>query len=170
MTLRLTGLLRKGPASAGPFYFGPPAQPTRYVPGVRFEAAFRRFVKRSSDKRLERTVGSDRGLRFVFRTMARAYRPGRAAGWSGDIRYELTGSNGAVRTWTVTCTSTGARAVPASAPDPALTIKLGLADFIRLAGQDLDPAVALLTGRMDLEGDFEVAVRLGEMFGQPSAY
>jgi hypothetical protein len=138
--------------------------------GVRFEAVFRQFVRRSSDARLERTAGSERGLKVVFGAMSRAYRPDRAAGWSGDIRYELTDSRGAVRTWTVTCTPTGAHAVPAAAPDPALTIKLGLVDFIRLAGRDLDPAVALLTGRMDLEGNFDVAVRLGEMFGQPSAY
>jgi putative sterol carrier protein len=149
----------------------PSATPaTATLHGVRFEAAFRRFVKRSTDRRLERTVGSDRGLRFVFRTMARAYRPDRAAGWTGDIRYELTDSRGAVRVWTVSCGATDARARESAEPDPALTIKLGLADFIRLAGQDLDPAVALLTGRMDLEGDFDVAVRLGEMFGQPSAY
>jgi hypothetical protein len=138
--------------------------------GVRFEAVFRQFVRRSSDARLERTAGSERGLKVVFGAMSRAYRPDRAAGWSGDIRYELTDSRGAVRTWTVTCTPGGASAVPAAAPDPALTIKLGLVDFIRLAGRDLDPAVALLTGRMDLEGNFDVAVRLGEMFGQPSTY
>jgi len=134
------------------------------------ERIFQRFVKRSSDRRLERTIGSDRGLRVVFRMMSRAYRPDRAAGFSGDIRYELTDSRGAVRTWTVTCGADGASARESAEPNPALTIKLGLADFIRLAGQDLNPAVALLSGRMDLEGDFAVAVRLGEMFGQPSAY
>ena len=39
----------------------------------------------------------------------------------------------------------------------------------RVAAGDLDPAKALLTGRMDLEGDFAVAIRLAAMFGQPSA-
>jgi putative sterol carrier protein len=134
------------------------------------EAIFQRFVKRSSDERLERTVGSERGLRLVFGAMAKAYRPDRAAGWTGDIRYELTDSRGAVRTWTVSCGATGARARESAEGYPTVTIKLSLADFVRLAGRDLDPAVALLTGRMDLEGDFGVAVKLGEMFGQPSAY
>jgi putative sterol carrier protein len=134
------------------------------------EAAFRAFVKRSSDMRLERTVGSESGLKVVFAAMARAYRPERAAGWTGDIRYELKRADGAVRTWTVTCDATSARARAAATLDPALTIRLALADFIRLAGRDLDPVKALLTGRMDLEGDFDVAVRLGDMFGQPSGY
>jgi putative sterol carrier protein len=136
----------------------------------RGEAIFQRFVRRSSDARLERTIGSDRGLRFVFRAMARAYRPDQADGFSGDIRYELKDSQGALHTWTVTCGPSGARAAPSPAPGPALTIKLALADFVRLAARELDPAVALLSGRLDLEGDFDVAVRLGRMFGQPSPY
>ena len=60
------------------------------------EAIFQRFVRRSSDQRLERTIGSDRGLRFVFAQMARAYRPDRAAGWAGDIRYELARADGSI--------------------------------------------------------------------------
>ena len=129
-----------------------------------------RFVRRSSDERLERTVGSGRGLRLVFAAMARAYRPDRAGGVSGDIRYELTDARGRVRTWTVTCGPDGAHAAPQAPGEPALTIKAGVADFIRVAGGDLDPVKALLSGRMDLEGDFAVAMRLGEMFGQRSPY
>jgi hypothetical protein len=134
------------------------------------EALFQRFVRRSSDERLERSIGSERGLRIVFRQMVRAYRPERTAGWTGDIRYELTASGGAVRTWTVSCGPAQASAREGAEPDPALTIKLSVADFIRLAGRDLDPAKALLSGRLDLAGDFSVALRLGEMFGQPPAY
>jgi putative sterol carrier protein len=52
---------------------------------------------------------------------------------------------------------------------PALKVKAGVADFVRIAGRDLDPGKALLTGRLDLEGDLALAARLGEMFGQPSA-
>jgi hypothetical protein len=132
------------------------------------EALFQRFVRRASDRRLERTLGSDRGLRFVFAQMARAYRPDRAAGWAGDIRYELARSDGAVRAWTVSCGPDGARARAGVAPDPSLTIRLGVADFLRVAAGELDPAKALLSGRLDLAGDFAVAMRLASMFGQPS--
>ena len=132
------------------------------------ESLFQRFVRRSSDRRLERTVGSPRGLRFVFAQMARAYRPERADGWSGDIRYELTRSDGATQTWTVTCGRTAARAREGGAPQPDLTIRLSGADFIRVAARELDPAKALLSGRLDLEGDFVVAMRLAAMFGQAS--
>lgn len=132
------------------------------------EALFQRYVRRSSDRRLERTVGSARGLRFVFAQMARAYRPERSGGWTGDIRYELTRSDGAAQVWTVTCEPARARARAGAAPDPQLTLKLSVPDFIRIAARDLDPAKALLSGRLDLEGDFAVAMRLAAMFGQPS--
>jgi hypothetical protein len=132
------------------------------------ERIFFSYVQRSSDERLERTVGSPRGLRVVFAAMARAYRPDRAGGFSGDIRYELTDAQGRARTWTVSCSPQGARARPGAAAAPALTIKLALADFIRVAGRDLDPVKALLSGRMELEGDFALAMRLAQMFGQPS--
>jgi putative sterol carrier protein len=46
---------------------------------------------------------------------------------------------------------------------------MGLADFIRMAGNDLDPGKALLTGRLDFDGDLTIAPRLGEMFGQDPA-
>jgi predicted lipid carrier protein YhbT len=132
------------------------------------EALFQRFVRRSSDRWLERTIGSPRGLRIVFAQMARMYRPDAAAGWTGDIRYELTGSDGGTRTWTVTCEPASARVRGHAEPDPDLTLKLSLADFIRVAAGELDPAKALLSGRLDLEGDFAIAMRLAAMFGQPS--
>jgi hypothetical protein len=134
------------------------------------ERLFTWFVRRSSDERLERTIGSRRGLAIVFGAMARAYRPDRAGGFSGDIRYELTAAHGGVRTWTVACGPDGARAAPRATSAPALTIKTTVADFARVAGQDLDPVKALLSGRMELEGDFALALRLGDMFAQPSSH
>jgi putative sterol carrier protein len=56
-----------------------------------------------------------------------------------------------------------------TASAPALTLELGVVDFVRMAGGDLDPGKALLTGRMDMAGDLAIAARLGEMFGQPGA-
>ena len=51
---------------------------------------------------------------------------------------------------------------------PDLTIRLGVADFLRVAAGELDPVKALLSGRLDLAGDFAVAMRLAAMFGQDS--
>ncbi len=166
-----------GPAAARPVPGGQPSSPaqtwrTDRVRTLRTAAqahgtrALKTFVQRSDDRRLERTVGSSRGLAAVFSAMASRFEPEAAAGFTGDLRYELRGGDGGLRTWTVTCRLDGASAVASARPDPAVTIKLALADFVRLAAGELDPGKALLTGRLDLEGDFAVATRLGEMFGE----
>jgi hypothetical protein len=134
------------------------------------EEAFGRFVRSSGDRRLERTVGSDPGLRVLFGGMAQRFRPDRALGWTGEILYELRTEDGTLKPWTVEIARDHARARPGRTPDPAVTLRVGLADFVRIAGRDLEPGRALVTGRMEIEGDVNVATRLGEMFGEPSAY
>jgi alkanesulfonate monooxygenase SsuD/methylene tetrahydromethanopterin reductase-like flavin-dependent oxidoreductase (luciferase family) len=133
------------------------------------ERAFQAFVRRSDDRRLERTVGSDAGLRFLFGAMAQQFVPAKAQGFSGDVQYELRAGDGSLRTWTVHIAGDHATVRPGAVADPALTLRIALADFVRMAARDLDPGKALLTGRLDLEGDFALAARLGEMFGQPAA-
>jgi alkanesulfonate monooxygenase SsuD/methylene tetrahydromethanopterin reductase-like flavin-dependent oxidoreductase (luciferase family)/putative sterol carrier protein len=136
----------------------------------RGERAFRRLVKSSGDARLERFAGSDAALRFLFGTMASRYDPARAGGFAGELQYDLRAGDGRVRTWTVAVAGDRAEARPGPAHDPKLTVKVGLADFLRIAAGELDPGRALLAGQLDLAGDFSVAARLGEMFGQPSAF
>jgi alkanesulfonate monooxygenase SsuD/methylene tetrahydromethanopterin reductase-like flavin-dependent oxidoreductase (luciferase family) len=135
----------------------------------RGERAFQAFVRRADDRRLERTIGSDRGLRLIFGAMAQAYVPEAAGGFSGELEYRLRRADGTVVDWTVAIDGERAAVRPGPAKAPALKLMLGVADFVRIAGRDLDPGKALLTGRLDLEGDLAVAARLGEMFGQPSA-
>ena len=133
----------------------------------RGERAFRAFVGRSGDARLERTAGSAAGLRVIFGAMERQFAAERAGGFTGDIQYNLRGADGAIRSWTVTIADGRAAARPGASPGGAkLTITVATADFVRIAAQELDPVKAVLTGRLELAGDFAVAMKLGEMFGQ----
>ena len=135
------------------------------------ERAFRAFVRRSDDRRLERTAGSGTRAEGALRRDGaglRARQGGAAS--AGDLQYDLRRSNGERRQLDGRRSGPSARASgPGTASAPALTLKLGVVDFVRMAGGDLDPGKALLTGRMDMEGDLAVAARLGEMFGQPAA-
>ena len=133
------------------------------------EQAFAAFVRRSDDRRLERTAGSDAGLRLLFAAMARAYTPEGARGFDGELQYDLRRSDGRVARWTLRAAPSGAAARQGPAGAPALVLRMTVADFVRMAGGDLDAGKALLTGRLDLEGDFDVAGRLGDMFGRASA-
>jgi alkanesulfonate monooxygenase SsuD/methylene tetrahydromethanopterin reductase-like flavin-dependent oxidoreductase (luciferase family)/putative sterol carrier protein len=127
--------------------------------------AFAAFVRRSDDRRLERTLGTELGLRLLFGGMAQRFRPDKAQGFAGDIQYELR-ADGAVKPWVVSIDGRTATARPGRASTPSVTIKTGVADFLRIAARELDPGKALITGQMVLEGDFTIATRLGEMFGE----
>jgi len=137
---------------------------------ARGEQAFQAFVRRAPDGRLERTAGSNAGLKVIFAGMERQFVPARAGGFAGDIQYNLRPADGGPRSWTVTIAGDRATARPGASEHPKLTITLSVADFVRIAGRDLDPVKAVLTGRLELAGDFGVAMRLGEMFGQPPAF
>lgn len=127
--------------------------------------ALRAFVARSDDARLERTLGSAPGLRLLFGAMARRFDPEAAAGFEGEIAYELRDARGRERAWTVVVAEGRARARPGPSGVAALTVRMGTSDLVRLAAGELDAGSALLSGRLDLEGDTAVAMRLGDMFG-----
>jgi alkanesulfonate monooxygenase SsuD/methylene tetrahydromethanopterin reductase-like flavin-dependent oxidoreductase (luciferase family)/putative sterol carrier protein len=137
------------------------------------EAAFAAFGRRSDDRRIERVVGSEAGLRVLFGGMARRFVPDKANGFEGEIEYVLSTTDGGVKPWVVEVTGppqARASVRPGRAGDPRLKLSVPLADFVRIATRDLDPGKALMTGRLVLEGDFAVATQLGEMFGEPSSY
>src|SRR4051812_31121811 len=161
------------PSDSGPPAAGTPAASNGGATGrlARLgEEAFTRFVRSAGDRRLERIVGSDAGLRVLFTGMAQRFRPDRALGWTGAILYELRAADGRVKPWTVDVGRDRASARPGRAEQPALTLRVGVADFVRIAGRDLDPGRALVTGRLEIEGDVVVATRLGEMFGEPARF
>lgn len=151
---------------------GRPAEPGGEGPRVgawlaeRGEQAFGALVRRGDDRLLERTVGSDVGLRALFAAMALRFDPERAAGFAGTIRYELRTAEGAEKPWSVEVTDGKASARPGREGDARLTLRMTVTDFVRIAGGDLDPGKAVLTGRLRIEGDVRVALRLGEMFGR----
>jgi hypothetical protein len=135
----------------------------------RGEKAFASWVRRSDDKTLERTIGSDAGLRVIFMGMARRFRPDKAGGFEGEILYELK-TNGTRKPWTVDIRAGKATARQGDARDPKLTLALATTDFVRLIARDADPGKLLMTGRLYMEGDFQVATKLAEMFGEPSQF
>jgi alkanesulfonate monooxygenase SsuD/methylene tetrahydromethanopterin reductase-like flavin-dependent oxidoreductase (luciferase family)/putative sterol carrier protein len=132
------------------------------------ESAFAAFVRGRSDAQLERTVGSNAGLRLIFKGMERAFVPAKANGFSGEFQYELTGRNGD-RDWVVRIED-GERvtAEPGRAQKPGVTFRTSVPTFARIASGEIHPSKAMLEGELEIHGDFELAARLGEMFGQDS--
>jgi alkanesulfonate monooxygenase SsuD/methylene tetrahydromethanopterin reductase-like flavin-dependent oxidoreductase (luciferase family) len=130
----------------------------------------RQLVARTSDARLERLLASDRAQRTVFRTIARRFDPTRAAGFQGAIGYDLGMSDGTRRLWAIEVRDGRAEAREGGVADPALTIRVPLADFARAIADGSSFYPLILDGRMTMEGDLALANRMAEMFGGRSNY
>jgi alkanesulfonate monooxygenase SsuD/methylene tetrahydromethanopterin reductase-like flavin-dependent oxidoreductase (luciferase family)/putative sterol carrier protein len=129
------------------------------------ESAFAAFVKGRTDEQLDRLMSSGPGLRVLFKGMETAFDAEKAHGFSGEVMYDLRSSRGP-RPWTVAIDASRAVAEQRAASDPTVTLRADVPVFVRIAAGELDPARAMLEGKLEVEGDFTVAARLGEMFGQ----
>ena len=128
---------------------------------------FARFVRGASDEQLEKRFGNGLAQRALFTGMARQFDPRFAFGFEGDILYELAhhGDGRPPERWTVRVKEDHAEAIPDADGEPAVTLKLSIPDFARLAAEEVDPQELLFGGRFVIEGDLQVASRLSEMFG-----
>jgi hypothetical protein len=138
-------------------------------------AVFSRFVHGASERQLERRFGRRPVQRAIFTGMARQFVPDQAHGFEGDIMYVLErGTDGAAPHppdhWTIRIEGEHAQAIPSQSPDPAVTLRMSLPDFIRVAADEVKPPELFFSERLKIEGDFEVAARLAEMFGQPTTF
>jgi putative sterol carrier protein len=133
------------------------------------ESAFATIVRGRSDEQLERALGNDLALRVVFGGMERSFVPDRAEGFEGAIQYELRSSRG-TRTWHVRVRDGRASARPGAADDPSVTLRAGVPVFARLFARELNPAKALLEGDLEVEGDFQIASKVGYMFGEDAQW
>ena len=108
-------------------------------------------------------------LRSVFRAMAKQFQPERSGGFRGDIQYELTGRRGA-QAWLVRVDDGTATSGPGRSPKPTLVIRTDVPTFARMIIQEVPAARAWFEGKIAIDGHFQLAARLGEMFGQSSPW
>ncbi len=152
---------------------------TRASMRKRAQAGGKLAVRRASDRRLEQIFGSAAAQRTLFAMMAARFQPDRAAGFSGAICYDLTqaGAQGAPaapggspRAWTIDIRGQRAGVRAGRPQHAAVTIGVGVADFIRLVTGGTNAFDLIAAGMLTLDGDMAVAARLGDMFAGESPY
>ena len=136
----------------------------------RLQAGSQRLAASASDARIEQLLGGTTGQRAVFTLMASRLDPARAAGLAGAIVFDLGMSDGTRRCWTIDVSRGRARARPGGTRQAALTLRLALADFIRVNAGAASFYQLIAADRLLIEGDLALAGRLGEMFGARSVY
>jgi hypothetical protein len=125
-------------------------------------------VRKMSDRQLELLVGNRVGIRGLFNSMAGMYRPDAAGDFEGPVEFTLETSHGP-EVWTIDCSPSGAKARHEPSPDAKLHVEAKLADFLRVGVGEISAPSAVLSGKLNVRGDFGLALKLGPMFGGPSA-
>lgn len=121
---------------------------------------------------LERRFADPRRQRRLLKVVARGFQPSQAGGFSGVIAYELEPfaiepPPEAPWRWAIKVDSRSGRAhLLEPAPlDAAVTIHIGLADWVRVIAGIEDALTVMVAGRCSVEGDVVLAMRLQDMFG-----
>ena len=121
---------------------------------------------------LERRFAEPRRQRALVKALARGFQPSHAAGFSGTIAYELepfaiAPPPDAPWRWAIEVDSRAGRArlIEPAPLDAAVTIHIGLADWVRVIAGVEDALTVMVAGRCGVEGDVTLALRLEAMFG-----
>jgi class 3 adenylate cyclase len=129
-------------------------------------------VRGQDDETLERRFAEPRRQRALLRAMARGFQPAHSGGFCGVIVYELEpfaieAPPEAPWRWAIEVDSRSGRArLLEPAPlDVAVTIHIGLAEWVRVLAGVQNVVTAMAAGRCSVEGDVILAARLETMFG-----
>jgi alkyl sulfatase BDS1-like metallo-beta-lactamase superfamily hydrolase len=118
-------------------------------------------LSRLDDDQLLRILRTPAGQRVLFTGLAVRLRPAAAKGLHATVQFDLTDDGKEAGIWTVGLDGlAGARARPRAAKEPSATLTLELVDLGRMAAGRLDPAAAVMSGKLDLKGDYGVLMRL----------
>ena len=128
------------------------------------DAAFSAFVRRRSDRQLERLFGSGPGVRAIFKRMEQLFEPAKLGGFTGEVQFELPGSDD-VKKWVVRIESGRALTRPGEARTPTVTLRMRLPLFVRVAAREVHPVMAYREGWVEVGGNFDLAARLMVAFG-----
>ena len=97
------------------------------------------------------------------------FRPDAADGIEAVYQLCLTGDGGSPasggQVWHFVIADRQCRLVSGPADDPNVAITVSITDWDELTSGRLDPFSALVSGRLRVEGDLELATRLQAMFG-----
>ena len=128
------------------------------------------LVKGMTDEELQKQVsdlGEDEVLKNIFEGMQDAFQPEKAQGVNSTLQYDVDTSSG-TKQWTVKIENGTCVTSEGPAPDPRLTLKVGLVDFIRLIFGQADGTQLFMSGKLKLQGDMMFAMQMQGFFDRPA--
>ena len=77
------------------------------------------------------------------------------------IELQISGDDGGV--WTIDCTKAGGKISAGSTGKAHLIVKIADCDFVDMFNEKLKPASAYFSGKLKVEGDLSIALKLGNV-------
>ena len=128
------------------------------------------LIKGLSDEELKKQIsdlGIDEVLKNIFDGMQEAFKPEKAQGVNSTIQYDVETEAG-TKTWNAKIENGTCVTSEGPAPDPRLTLKVDLVDFIRLIFGQADGTQLFMSGKMKLQGDMMFAMQMQGFFDRPT--
>lgn len=95
----------------------------------------------------------------VFEAMKANVKPEKVKGINATYQWDITGDNGGK--WFATFSDAdGAKIGEGQAENPNITITVAAQDWVDIVGGKLNPQMAFLTGKLKIQGDMTLAMKL----------
>ena len=133
--------------------------------------AFARIVRDASEEQLADGMRANRELILgqVFAQMPENLDGAAAAGVDAVVEWRITGrEDGGHDAWQVTIREGRATVERGTPSEPQVVFEIGPVDFLRLVGGAVEGPLLFMHGRLRVDGDLVLAIRLPQLFRVPS--
>ena len=134
--------------------------------------AFAKIVRDATDEQLAAGLSANRELVLteVFRQMPDHLDAAAAADVDATVEWRITGrEDGGHDAWHVVLRAGAATVERGAASRPSVVFEIGGVDFLRLVAGDVEGPLLFMHGRLTVEGDLVLALRMPQLFRLPAA-
>jgi putative sterol carrier protein len=108
---------------------------------------------------------SDPDIQTMMQKVINAFQPDKAAGVDAQVQLHLTGEPSG--DWVATIRNQQLTVQPGVTPNPNLTFRADSQDVVRLFTGQINPMQAYMQGKVQMQGDMGLAMRMAGMFKKP---
>ena len=101
-------------------------------------------------------------VRAIFPGMVAQFAPDKAVGIDATIAFDLSGDNGGM--FWIKIADGAAETGEGNAPSPDMTVRASADDWFAVATGALNPMQAFMTGKLKIQGDMGLAMKMQSMF------
>ncbi len=98
----------------------------------------------------------------IFAGMAQSFRADKAGAFRGVFQFNLSGDGGG--TWNVSVADGACQVAEGKAGKADVTVAMAAPDFAKMIAGELQPVAAFMQGKIRLQGDMAMAMKLQELF------